>query len=56
MQPLLHVKVGEKLRKRMEVLVDSGLFNNNVEIIREGLRDILSKYPDISKNTKKSRS
>ena len=52
MQPLLHVKIPEKLRKRMQVLVDSGLFNNQVEIIREGLRDILVKYPDIA-NPKK---
>ena len=44
MQQLLHVKVGNKLKKRMQLLVDVGLFNNQVEIVREGLRDLLSKY------------
>lgn len=46
MQLLLHVKVGDKLKKRMQLLVDSGMFNNNVEIVREGLRDLLSKYSE----------
>lgn len=46
MQLLLHVKVGDKLKKRMQLLVDSGLFSNNVEIVREGLRDMFSKYSD----------
>lgn len=46
MQPLLHVKIGNKLKKRMKLLVDEGLFNNQVEIVREGLRDLLSKYSD----------
>lgn len=46
MQLLLHVKVGNKLKKRMQLLMDSGLFSNNVEIVREGLRDLLSKYSE----------
>lgn len=57
MQLLLHVKVGSKLRKKMRFLIDSGLFNNNVEIVREGLRDIISKYSDnaSSDNNKNAR-
>ena len=46
MQSLLHVNIGNKLKKRMKLLVDGGLFNNQVEIVREGLRDLLSKYSD----------
>lgn len=44
MQYLLHIKVGEKLKERMELLVESGFFNNYSEIIREGLRDKLSDF------------
>lgn len=56
MQILLHVKVGNKLKKRMQLLVNSGLFNNNVEIVREGLRDVLSGYSDKQPLKKKQNS
>ena len=44
MDPLVHVKVDPKLRKRMQDLIDDGLFSNQVEIVREGLRDIVYRY------------
>jgi len=44
MDPLLHVKIDSKLKNKMQELIDSGLFNNQVEIVREGLRDILHRY------------
>ncbi len=46
MDPLLHVKIDPKLRRRMQGLIDSGLFSNQVEIVREGLRDIVHRYSD----------
>jgi len=44
MDPLLHIKVDDKLRKRLQGLIDSGLFNNQSEIVREGLRDLIQRY------------
>lgn len=40
---LVHIKVNSSLRKRMESLIDAGLFNSYSEIVREGLRDLLSR-------------
>ncbi len=44
MSQLIHIRVGKELRKRMQMLLDKGLFSNQAEIVREGLRDILVKY------------
>lgn len=45
-QLLVHVTVGKEFKKKIQLLIDSGFFTNNAEIVREGLRDFLSKYPN----------
>ncbi|MBL7056571.1 hypothetical protein ISS07_06675 [Candidatus Woesearchaeota archaeon] len=52
MQKLLHVKINGKLRERMQFLIDSGLFNNKGEIVREGLRDMFSRYTNSEERKK----
>ena len=39
----MHVKVSPKLKARMQDLLDSGLFENHAEIVREGLRDLFTE-------------
>jgi|TARA_B100001971_G_C18205368_1_gene547234 Arc/MetJ-type ribon-helix-helix transcriptional regulator len=46
MSDLLHIRVGKQLKQEMQKLIDSGLFSNQAEIAREGLRDLLLKYKD----------
>lgn len=41
---LLHIRVGTELKKQMQMLIDSGLFSNQAEVAREGIRDVLLKY------------
>ena len=41
---LLHIRVGKELKKQMEDLIERGLFSNQSEIAREGVRSILLKY------------
>jgi Arc/MetJ-type ribon-helix-helix transcriptional regulator len=43
---LLHIRVSKKLKKQMQVLIDSGYFNNQAEVVREGIRYTLIKYKD----------
>ena len=44
MDNLLHIRVGKQLKKEMEELIDDGLFSNQAEIAREGIRHVLLKY------------
>lgn len=44
MDHLLHIKVSPKLKERMQNLLDSGLFENHAEIVREGLRDLFVEH------------
>ena len=44
MADLLHIRVGKEMKKQMEELIDSGLFSNQAEIAREGIRQILLRY------------
>ena len=54
MTNLLHIRVGKGLKAKMQYLIDKGIFSNQAEIIREGLRNILFKYEEeIEKNLKK---
>ncbi len=52
---LLHIRVSKKLKNQMQVLIDSGYFNNQAEVVREGIRHTLIKYkdelPEIKKKT-----
>lgn len=50
---LIHVRVGKELKKQMKELVDSGLFSNQAEIVREGIRELMIKYKDTIKKDKK---
>jgi len=43
---LLHIRVSKKLKKQMQVLIDEGYFNNQAEVIREGIRHTLIKYKE----------
>ena len=41
---LLHIRVGSEMKKKMGDLIDRGLFSNQAEIAREGIRTVLLKY------------
>ena len=41
---LIHIRIGKEIKKQMQELIDSGLFSNQAEIAREGVRSILLKY------------
>ena len=41
---LLHIRVGPEIKKQMQFLIDKGLFSNQAEIAREGIRYILMRY------------
>lgn len=41
---LIHIRVGKEMKKEMEKLIERGLFSNQAEIAREGIRSILLKY------------
>ncbi|MFC1741684.1 ribbon-helix-helix domain-containing protein [Nanoarchaeota archaeon] len=43
---LLHIRVSRKLKEQIQVLIDAGYFNNQTEVVREGIRDTLLKYKD----------
>lgn len=43
-EELLHIRVGKELKEQMQILIDIGLFNNQAEVVREGLRNLLLKY------------
>lgn len=53
MDDLLHIRVGKELKKQMKELIDSGLFTNQAEIAREGIRTLLLKYKDAINSRKK---
>lgn len=41
---LIHIRVGKEMKKEMQDLIDRGLFSNQAEIAREGIRSTLLKY------------
>ena len=41
---LIHIRVGKEMKKKMQDLIDRGLFSNQAEIAREGIRYVLLKY------------
>lgn len=49
---LIHIRVGKKLKEEMEALIKKGIFSNQAEIAREGIRDLLLKYSGYSKKRK----
>ena len=43
---LLHIRVSKKVKEQMQVLIDTGYFNNQAEIVREGIRNTLLRYKE----------
>jgi Arc/MetJ-type ribon-helix-helix transcriptional regulator len=43
---LLHIRVSKKLKEQMQVLIDSGYFNNQAEVVREGIRSTVIRYKE----------
>ena len=43
---LLHIRVNKKVKEQMQVLIESGYFNNQAEVVREGIRSTLLRYKD----------
>ena len=41
---LIHIRVGKEIKSQMQKMIDSGLFTNQSEIAREGIRTIILKY------------
>ena len=52
MPKLLHIRVGKRLKQKMQVLIDIGLFSNQAEITREAIRELLLKYQKEMKKRK----
>ena len=53
---LIHIRVGRKIKKDMQILIDLGIFSNQAEIAREGIREVLLKYKEeINKQEKKNK-
>ncbi|HIH38169.1 hypothetical protein J4460_06215 [Candidatus Woesearchaeota archaeon] len=44
MDELIHIRVGKQLKKEMQQLIDEGVYSNQAEIAREGIRTILLRY------------
>jgi Arc/MetJ-type ribon-helix-helix transcriptional regulator len=43
---LLHIRVSKKIKEQMQVLIDAGYFNNQAEVVREGIRNTIIRYKD----------
>ena len=43
---LVHIRVSKKLKVQMQALIDKGLFNNQAELVREGIRTTVLKYKE----------
>ncbi len=41
---LIHIRISKEMKKEIQSLIDEGLFSNQAEIAREGIRYILLKY------------
>ncbi|MEM2121309.1 MAG: ribbon-helix-helix domain-containing protein [Candidatus Woesearchaeota archaeon] len=44
MDTLLHIRIGKELKKRIDELVEAGVFSNQAEVVREALRSLILKY------------
>ena len=43
---LLHIRVSKKIKEQLQVLIDAGYFNNQAEIVREGIRNTIIRYKE----------
>lgn len=41
---LVHIRVGKKLKEEIKKLIDDGMFDNQAEVAREAIRDLILKY------------
>ncbi|MBW2992638.1 ribbon-helix-helix domain-containing protein [Candidatus Woesearchaeota archaeon] len=41
---LIHIRIGGKLKKEIQRLIDEGIFDNQAEATREAVRDLVLKY------------
>ncbi|MBW2966098.1 hypothetical protein KY342_03265 [Candidatus Woesearchaeota archaeon] len=48
-ETLVHIRIGKEIRQQIQELIDSGLFSNQAEAVREGIREILLKYKKLKK-------
>jgi Arc/MetJ-type ribon-helix-helix transcriptional regulator len=49
---LVHIRIGDKLKKEIQKLIDEGIFDNQAEASREALRDLILKYKGFKKDEK----
>ena len=49
MAGLIHIRIGKRLKEKMQELIDSGLFSNQSEIARESIRELVLKYEELKK-------
>jgi Arc/MetJ-type ribon-helix-helix transcriptional regulator len=48
---LLHIRVSKKIKEQMQVLIDAGYFNNQAEVVRDGIRGTLFRYREEIQDT-----
>jgi len=48
-ETLVHIRIGKEIRQQIQELIDSGLFSNQAEAVREGIREVLLKYKKLKK-------
>ena len=41
---LIHIRIGAELKNGMNELIHSGMFSNQAELVREGIRGIITEY------------
>ena len=41
---LVHIRIGGKLKKEIEKLIEEGIFDNQAEATREAIRGLVLKY------------
>lgn len=44
---LVHIRIGKEIKKQMQDLINSGVFSNQAELAREGIRNVLLRYKDL---------
>ena len=44
MKDSIHIRISQELKEQTEALVESGLFSNTNEVIRQAIRSQLLKY------------
>jgi Arc/MetJ-type ribon-helix-helix transcriptional regulator len=47
--------VSKKLRDKLQILVDSGLYNNQAEVVREAIRNLLKEETNLMQDDKKEK-